>query len=159
MLTAFCMSARLTGARLIDQAHHCDGQHAPAQEQAQPDDQLDRLGPVRGDHPVIPAFRDNLVMAQRQQEDREMPEDQQPTPPPLLPQPRRKPRQPRNREPLRAVDSALPFHQPTDPSSEIATSCCASMSNSIGSACSTSRQKPLTTSATASSSSIPRERQ
>ena len=50
-------------------------------------------------------------------------------------------------------------HYPTLPSSEIATSCCASMANSIGSACSTSLQKPLTTSATASSSSIPRERQ
>ena len=50
-------------------------------------------------------------------------------------------------------------HQPTEPSSEIATSCCASMANSIGSSCSTSLQKPFTTSATASSSPIPRERQ
>src|SRR6056297_3136495 len=159
MVTASCMSARLTSARPINQTHHGDGQHAPAQEQAQPDDQLDRLGPVRGDHPVIHAFRDNLVMAQRQQEDREMPEDQQPKPPPLLPQPRRKPRQPRNRKPLRAVDGPLPGHQPTDPSSEIATSCCASMANAIGSACNTSRQNPFTTSATASSSSMPRWRQ
>ena len=48
---------------------------------------------------------------------------------------------------------------PTDPSNEIATRLCASMANSIGRACSTSRQKPLTTRATASSSSMPRDRQ
>src|SRR5690606_22392028 len=51
------------------------------------------------------------------------------------------------------------FHHPTLPSSEIATRLCASMANSIGSACKTSRQNPLTTSATASSSPTPRERQ
>ena len=46
--------------------------------------------------------------------------------------------------------------QPTLPSSEIATSFCASTANSIGSSCSTSLQKPLTMSAVASSSSRPR---
>ena len=56
----------------------------------------------------------------------------------------------------RLKDSAS---HPTLPSRLIATSFCASMANSIGSACSTSRQKPLTTSATASSSSMPRWRQ
>ena len=49
--------------------------------------------------------------------------------------------------------------QPTEPSKEIATNCCASMANSIGKACKTSLQNPLTTRATASSSSMPRERQ
>ena len=49
--------------------------------------------------------------------------------------------------------------QPTLPSREMATRLCASIANSIGSACSTSRQKPLTTSATASSSPTPRARQ
>ncbi len=51
------------------------------------------------------------------------------------------------------------FHYPTDPSSEIATNCWASIANSIGRACSTSLQNPFTTSATASSSSMPRWRQ
>ena len=40
---------------------------------------------------------------------------------------------------------------PTDPSSEIPNSFCASTANSIGSCCSTSRAKPLTISATAAS--------
>jgi len=48
---------------------------------------------------------------------------------------------------------------PTEPSSEIPTSFWASTANSIGSCCSTSRQKPLTTRATASSSPMPRWRQ
>jgi len=56
------------------------------------------------------------------------------------------------------VLAALTF-QPTEPSSEIATNACASMANSIGSACSTSLANPLTISATASSSSMPRDRQ
>src|SRR5215467_5371505 len=45
---------------------------------------------------------------------------------------------------------------PTLPSSEIEISFCASTANSIGSCCSTSLTKPLTTSATASSSERPR---
>gem|GEM_PF-5587267 len=45
---------------------------------------------------------------------------------------------------------------PTLPSSEIATSFCASTANSIGSSCSTSRTKPLTSRATASSCESPR---
>lgn len=73
--------------------------------------------------------------------------------PPNSGQDQRRSRKPQNA----ALDPAR--HHPTDPSSEIATSCCASMANSIGSACNTSRQNPLTTSATASSSSMPRWRQ
>ena len=46
--------------------------------------------------------------------------------------------------------------QPTEPSSEIVISFCASTANSIGSCCSTSLTKPLTISATASSSERPR---
>src|SRR5262245_50233450 len=49
-----------------------------------------------------------------------------------------------------------PLRQPTDPSRLIEISFCASTANSIGSCCSTSRTKPLTTSATASSSESPR---
>jgi hypothetical protein len=45
---------------------------------------------------------------------------------------------------------------PTDPSSEIVISFCASTANSIGSCCSTSLTKPLTISATASSAGRPR---
>ncbi len=47
-------------------------------------------------------------------------------------------------------------HYPTDPSSEMPSSFCASTANSIGSCCSTSRAKPLTISATAASESSPR---
>src|SRR5581483_899769 len=47
-------------------------------------------------------------------------------------------------------------HQPTLPSSEIEISFCASTANSIGSCCSTSRTKPLTTRAVASSADMPR---
>ena len=46
--------------------------------------------------------------------------------------------------------------QPTLPSREMPTSFWASTANSMGSCCSTSRQKPLTTRATASSSGMPR---
>ena len=46
--------------------------------------------------------------------------------------------------------------QPTLPSSEIAISFCASTANSIGNCCSTSRTKPLTISAVASSAESPR---
>ncbi len=45
---------------------------------------------------------------------------------------------------------------PTDPSSEIPSSFCASTANSIGNCCSTSRAKPFTISATALSESSPR---
>ena len=45
---------------------------------------------------------------------------------------------------------------PTDPSSEIEISFCASTANSIGSCCSTSFTKPLTTRPTASSCDRPR---
>ena len=48
------------------------------------------------------------------------------------------------------------IHQPTDPSSLIEISFCASTANSIGSCCSTSLTKPLTTSAVASSADMPR---
>ena len=48
---------------------------------------------------------------------------------------------------------------PTLPSSEIEISFCASTANSIGSCCSTSLTKPLTTSAVASSADMPRWRQ
>src|SRR5579871_2332549 len=48
---------------------------------------------------------------------------------------------------------------PTLPSSETPTSFWASTANSIGRCCSTSRQKPLTISATASSADRPRWRQ
>ena len=48
---------------------------------------------------------------------------------------------------------------PTLPSSEMPISFCASTANSIGSFCITSRQKPLTISATASSVERPRWRQ
>src|SRR6202162_6700134 len=47
-------------------------------------------------------------------------------------------------------------HQPTLPSSEIEISFCASTANSIGSCCSTSLTKPLTTRPTASSCDSPR---
>jgi hypothetical protein len=47
-------------------------------------------------------------------------------------------------------------HQPTLPSSEIEISFCASTANSIGSCCSTSLTKPLTTRPTASSCESPR---
>src|SRR6187549_384539 len=47
-------------------------------------------------------------------------------------------------------------HQPTLPSSEIEISFCASTANSIGSCCSTSFTKPLTTRPTASSWESPR---
>src|SRR6056297_1081068 len=62
------------------------------------------------------------------------------------------------KSPVNAADISRPRTgtYPTDPSSEIATNCCASMANSIGSACNTSLQNPLTTKATASSSSMPR---
>ncbi len=50
-------------------------------------------------------------------------------------------------------------YQPTLPSSEMPISFCVSAMNSIGSCWRTSRTKPLTTSATASSSSSPRWRQ
>ena len=56
------------------------------------------------------------------------------------------------------VLAALTF-QPTEPSSEIATRACASIANSIGNACSTSLANPLTISATASSSPMPRDLQ
>ena len=59
----------------------------------------------------------------------------------------------------RGVEIADFKHQPTDPSSEIPTSFWASTANSIGNCCSTSRQNPLTISATASSSPMPRWRQ
>ena len=59
----------------------------------------------------------------------------------------------------KAMGSSAAMDQPTDPSSEIATSAWASIANSIGNACNTSLQNPLTTSATASSSSMPRDRQ
>ena len=49
--------------------------------------------------------------------------------------------------------------QPTLPSSEMPSSFLASTANSIGSSSITSRQKPLTISATASSSGMPRLRQ
>src|ERR1035438_4475754 len=49
-----------------------------------------------------------------------------------------------------------PGHQPTLPSSEIEISFCASTANSIGSCCSTSLTKPLTTRPTASSWLSPR---
>ena len=48
---------------------------------------------------------------------------------------------------------------PTLPSSEIAINFCASTANSMGSCCSTSLTKPLTTSAVASSAVMPRWRQ
>src|SRR5262249_40559163 len=48
---------------------------------------------------------------------------------------------------------------PTLPSREIEISFCASTANSIGSCCSTSLTKPLTTSAVASSADMPRWRQ
>ena len=48
---------------------------------------------------------------------------------------------------------------PTDPSSEMPISFCVSAMNSIGSCCSTSRTKPLTISATASSCERPRDMQ
>ena len=54
------------------------------------------------------------------------------------------------------VDDRL---HPTLPSSEIAISFCASTANSIGNCCSTSRTKPLTISAVASSADRPRCRQ
>jgi hypothetical protein len=47
-------------------------------------------------------------------------------------------------------------NQPTEPSSEIEISFCASTANSIGSCCSTSFTKPLTTRPTASSWLSPR---
>ncbi len=49
-----------------------------------------------------------------------------------------------------------PLHQPTDPSSEMLISFCASTANSIGSCWMTSRTKPLTIRAIASSSGMPR---
>ena len=49
-------------------------------------------------------------------------------------------------------------HHPTLPSRLTSSSFCASTANSIGSFCSTSRTKPLTSSATASSSGTPRAR-
>jgi hypothetical protein len=55
--------------------------------------------------------------------------------------------------------TASAHHHPTDPSSEMPISFCVSAMNSIGSFCSTSRTKPLTTRATASSSLNPRWRQ
>src|SRR3982750_1852479 len=65
--------------------------------------------------------------------------------------------------PPRLVDQCQLFgnvqralHQPTLPSSEIEISFCVSTMNSIGKCCSTSRTKPLTISATASSSLRPR---
>ena len=58
----------------------------------------------------------------------------------------------------RVVDVDDRLH-PTLPSSEIAISFCASTANSIGSCCSTSRTKPLTISAVASSADRPRCRQ
>ena len=48
---------------------------------------------------------------------------------------------------------------PTDPSSEMPISFCVSAMNSIGSCCNTSRTKPLTISATASSCERPRDMQ
>src|SRR5712671_6537682 len=48
---------------------------------------------------------------------------------------------------------------PTEPSSEIEISFCASTANSIGNCCSTSLTKPLTIRATASSADKPRWRQ
>src|SRR5579872_2902240 len=48
------------------------------------------------------------------------------------------------------------FRHPTLPSSEIAISFCASTANSIGNCCSTSRTKPLTMIAVASSPDRPR---
>src|SRR5688572_7052479 len=56
------------------------------------------------------------------------------------------------------VDDRL-SHHPTLPSSEIEISFCVSTMNSMGRCCSTSRTKPLTISATASSSLSPRCRQ
>ena len=47
-------------------------------------------------------------------------------------------------------------HHPTEPSSEMPISFCVSAMNSIGKCCNTSRTKPLTMSATASSSLSPR---
>src|SRR5690606_15778178 len=61
--------------------------------------------------------------------------------------------------PQRARDDGLlhsVFHHPTRPSRLTLTSFCASTANSIGSSCSTSLQKPLTRSATDSSSESPR---
>ena len=66
-------------------------------------------------------------------------------------------------DPADGTDAAgKPVHDqlhPTLPSSEIAISFCASTANSIGSCCSTSRTKPLTISAVASSPDSPRCRQ
>src|SRR5262249_11393597 len=59
---------------------------------------------------------------------------------------------------LRLVEIENRLH-PTDPSSETPISFCVSAMNSMGSFCSTSRTKPLTTSATASSCDSPRWRQ
>jgi hypothetical protein len=55
---------------------------------------------------------------------------------------------------LHMVDGAE--HQPTEPSSEIATNFWASTANSMGSSCRTSLTKPLTSSWTASSCERPR---
>ena len=66
------------------------------------------------------------------------------------------------RPPCRAPTSIFPARrraQPTEPSRLIEISFCASTANSIGSCCSTSLTKPLTTSATASSAERPRWRQ
>src|SRR5579884_2733056 len=62
---------------------------------------------------------------------------------------------PKTPRPARREDRRLP-HYPTDPSSEIEISFCASTANSIGNCCGTSLTKPLTTSATASSCESPR---
>ena len=63
----------------------------------------------------------------------------------------------RGASPRRTTTTAfVPAHHPTDPSRETPISFCVSAMNSIGSCCSTSRTKPLTISATASSSDRPR---
>src|SRR5258706_13862110 len=54
------------------------------------------------------------------------------------------------------VDIRVRWTHPTLPSSEIEISFCASTANSIGSCCSTSFTKPLTTRPTASSCASPR---
>src|SRR5262249_11150724 len=59
----------------------------------------------------------------------------------------------------RHIASSTGTRQPTEPSRLIEISFCASTANSIGSCCSTSLTKPLTTSATASSAESPRWRQ
>src|SRR4029079_8866983 len=64
-----------------------------------------------------------------------------------------------SRRPLRGLLRMGLYRQPTLPSKLIEISFCASTANSMGSCCSTSLTKPLTTSATASSAERPRCRQ